>query len=85
MIRNQVDLGRMIEGFKLSCQTEGKSPKTIEWYEEFTRECLAILVARKITNQEVIDILFHLFIIRGVPEHIRSNSCPEFTAKAVRK
>jgi transposase InsO family protein len=33
----------------------------------------------------VIDILFNLFIFRGIPEHIRSDNGPEFTAKAVRE
>jgi transposase InsO family protein len=41
--------------------------------------------ARKIKNQDVLDILFDLFIFRGIPEHIRSDNGPEFTAKAVRK
>jgi|TARA_B100001971_G_C17975825_1_gene424743 transposase InsO family protein len=53
--------------------------------DENTRECLAIEVKRKITSQDVIDRLFHLFLFRGIPEHIRSDNGPEFTAKAVRK
>ena len=48
-------------------------------------ECLAILVARKVTNQDIISLLFNLFIFRGIPEHIRSDNGPEFTAKAIRK
>jgi putative transposase len=39
----------------------------------------------KINSQAVIDELFNLFIFRGIPEHIRSDNGPEFTAKAVRK
>lgn len=42
-------------------------------------------VARKINSQAVIDELFNLFIFRGIPEHIRSDNEPEFTAKAVRE
>ena len=38
-----------------------------------------------ISSQEVIDQLFHLFVFRGIPEHIRSYNGPEFTAKAVRE
>ncbi len=30
-----LDLQNLIQGFKLSCQTENKSPKTIEWYTCF--------------------------------------------------
>jgi len=35
LIKNQLDLKTMVEGFRLSCQTEGKSAKTVEWYESF--------------------------------------------------
>jgi len=45
---------------------------------------LAILVNRRITSQDVIDQLFHLFVFKGIPEHIRSDNGPEFTARAVR-
>ena len=41
-------------------------------------------MARKIKTQDVIDVLFHLFVFRGIPEHIRSDNGPEFTAKAIR-
>jgi putative transposase len=56
-----------------------------EYIRQEPRECLAILLARKIRNQDVIDLLFHLFIFRGIPEHMRSDNGPEFTAKAIRK
>ncbi len=39
---------------------------------------------RRITSQDVIDQLFELIIFKGIPEHIRSDNGPEFTAKAVR-
>ncbi len=58
--------------------------KILNIIDEYTRECLAILVARKIKTQDVIDLLFHLFIFRGIPEHLRSDTGPEFTAKAIR-
>jgi putative transposase len=64
---------------------EGKSFKLLTILDEYTRECLAIKVERRITSQDVIDHLFELFIFRGTPEHIRSDNGPEFTAKAVRK
>jgi len=32
---------------------------------------------------DVIDVISNLFILRGVPEHIRSDNGPEFVAKAV--
>ena len=51
--------------------------------DEFTHECLAIRVDRKLKSADVIDVLSDQFILRGVPEHIRSDNGPEFVAKAV--
>ena len=52
--------------------------------DEFTRECLAVKVARSLTSHNVIEVLTELFIERGVPVHIRSDNGPEFIAKRVR-
>lgn len=35
MESSNLELGNLIQGFTLSCQTEGKSPRTIEWYDSF--------------------------------------------------
>ena len=51
--------------------------------DEFSREALAIRVARQLGSAEVIDVLADLFIARGMPAHIRSDNGPEFVAKAV--
>ena len=53
--------------------------------DEFTHECLAIRVARKLKAIDVIDVLSDLFILRGVPGHIRSDNGPELIAKAVQE
>jgi hypothetical protein len=53
--------------------------------DEFTHECLAIRINRKLKAIDVIDVLCDLFILRGVPGHIRSDNGPEFVAKAVQK
>ena len=53
--------------------------------DEFTRECLAIRVNRKLRSTDVIDVLSELFILRGIPGHIRSDNGPEFVAMAVRE
>jgi len=53
--------------------------------DEFTRECLSIRVARKLKSLDVIDVLSDLFILRGVPGHVRSDNGPEFIATAVRE
>ena len=42
--------------------------------DEFTRECLAIRVDRRLKSTDVIDILSDLFILRGVPGHVRSDN-----------
>ena len=63
----------------------GRAFKILNIIDEYTRECLAMLVKRHITSQDVIDQLFQLIIFRGIPEHIRSDNGPEFTAKAVRR
>ena len=64
---------------------DGRPFKILNIIDEYSRECLATLIARKIRNQDVIDLLFHLFIFRGIPEHIRSDNGPEFTARTVRR
>jgi putative transposase len=71
--------------FMIDRTADGRVFKILNIIDEYTRECLAILVARKIKNQDVIDLLFNLFIFRGIPKYIRSDNGPEFTAKAVRK
>ena len=52
--------------------------------DEYTRECLAIRVARRLTQKDVIDVLYDLFCQSGVPVHIRSDNGSEFTARRVR-
>ena len=71
--------------FVMSWTANGKAFRILVIIDEYTRECLAILVKRRITSQDVIDRLFELFILRGIPEHIRSDNGPEFTAKEMRK
>jgi transposase InsO family protein len=53
--------------------------------DEYSRECLAIEVARKMNSQDVLSQLAQLFIFRGVPKCIRSDNGSEFTAKKVRQ
>ena len=53
--------------------------------DEFTWECLASRIDRKLNSISIIDALTDLFILRGVPAHIRSDNGPEFIATAVRE
>jgi putative transposase len=64
---------------------DGKAFRVLNIIDEYSRECLAALVERKIKSEDVLDQLFNLFVFRAVPEHIRSDNGPEFTARAVRK
>ena len=38
-----LELGNLIQGFELSCRTEGKSPRTTEWYISFLKRFLHVL------------------------------------------
>jgi putative transposase len=53
--------------------------------DEFSRECLAIEVARRLNSTNVLDCLGELFMSRGLPDYIRSDNGPEFVAEAVQK
>jgi putative transposase len=63
---------------------DGKAFRTLNILDEYSRECLAIRVKRKLNSTDVIDILTDLFILRGIPAFIRSDNGPEFIAEAVR-
>jgi putative transposase len=71
--------------FVASRTADGRVLKILTILDEYTRECLAIPVERRLTSEDVIDQLFNLFVLRGIPEHIRSDNGPEFTARAIRK
>ena len=62
---------------------EGKKYRMLNIIDEFTHECLAIRIDRRLKSTDVIDVLSDLFILRGIPGHIRSDNGPEFVAKAV--
>ena len=63
---------------------DGRRLKMLTLVDEYTREALAIHVARRITAEDLIDILLVLFVERGPPTHIRSDNGPEFIAGAIR-
>ena len=63
---------------------DGKVFRTLNILDEYSRECLAIRVKRKLNSTDVVDVLTDLFIMRGVPAFIRSDNGPEFVAKAIR-
>jgi hypothetical protein len=53
---------------------DGKAFRMLCIIDEFSRESLAIRVA----TTDVIDALCELFVLRGIPAHIRSDNSPEF-------
>ncbi len=63
---------------------DGRKFRMLCVVDEFSREALAIRVARKLSSIDVIDTLADLFIARGTPTHIRSDQGPEFVAEAVK-
>ncbi len=63
---------------------DGRSLRMLAIVDEYTRECLAIEVDRKLTSEDVLDKLTELFVHRGLPGHIRSDNGGEFTANRVR-
>lgn len=63
---------------------DGRAFRMLTVIDEYTRRCLAIVVARKLNADEVLHCLTDLFTLHGPPEHIRSDNGPEFAARAVR-
>lgn len=64
---------------------DGRKLRMLTVVDEYTRECLAIEVARRLSSQDVLAVLADLCVRRGPPAYIRSDNGPEFTARAVRR
>lgn len=60
---------------------DGRKLRLMTLIDEFTRECLAIRVARRINSFGVIDTMADVMIEHGVPEHVRSDNGAEMTAR----
>jgi putative transposase len=63
---------------------DGRPIRMLTVIDEFTRRCLAIVVARRLRSDDVLQCLTDLFVAHGPPEHIRSDNGPEFVARNVR-
>jgi len=63
---------------------DGRAFRMLTVIDEYTRECLAIQVDRRLRSDDVLHCLAELFTDRGPPDHIRSDNGSEFTATAVR-
>ncbi len=71
--------------FTMGRTHDGRPLKLLTVMDEYTRECLAIEVERRIRSDDVLDFLAGLFARHGPPEHLRSDNGPEFTANVVRR
>ena len=64
---------------------DGRALRILVLIDEYTRECLALRVARRLGSLQVIDTLADVMLVRGIPEHIGSDNGPEFIAEELRK
>lgn len=64
---------------------DGRRLRLLVVVDEYTRECLAIKVERRLQSVDVLEVLGDLFVERGVPEYIRSDNGSEFTAQLIRE
>ena len=63
---------------------DGQPFRMLTVIDEYSKECLAIIVKRKLKSADVLETLEDLFLKHGIPDHIRSDNGSEFTAIAVR-
>ena len=71
--------------FVLDRTHDGRAYRILNVIDEYTRECLAVRVARHLNHQDVLECLADLFCSRGVPDHIRSDNGSEFIATRLRQ
>ncbi len=64
---------------------DGRKLRMLNVIDEYTRECIAIRVRRKLNSKDVLMVLSKLFIQRGMPDYVRSDNGAEFIAKRLRK
>lgn len=63
---------------------DGKRFRMLTVLDEYSRECLAIKVARSLKAADVVEVLLDLFTLNGLPDYIRSDNGAEFTAGLVK-
>jgi putative transposase len=63
---------------------DGRLIKILTVIDEYSRECLAIVVERRLQSDDVLSCLTEPFVKYGSPDYIRSDNGSEFTAKAVK-
>jgi transposase InsO family protein len=63
---------------------DGRALRILALIDEYTRECLALRVARRLNRRDVIETLSDGMLWRGIPEPLRSDNGPEFVAQQLR-
>ena len=69
--------------FQFDVTDDGRTIKMLNIIDEYTRECLAIKVARTIDADDVVDVLDRLAAVHGAPAFVRFDNGGEFIAAAV--
>jgi putative transposase len=64
---------------------DGRTVRMLNLIDEHTRESLLVRPERRWSSAKVIEALADVMVMKGVPEHIRSDNGPEFVAKDLRK
>jgi putative transposase len=64
---------------------DGRTVRMLNLIDEHSRECLMIRSERRWSSARVIEALADVMVLKGVPEHLRSDNGPEFVAKDLRK
>ena len=60
--------------FMSAFTNDGRTVRFLNLIDEYTRQCLAIYVGRRINSNQVIELLADAMIEHGIPEHIRSDN-----------
>ncbi len=60
---------------------DGRSVRLLNLIDEHTRESLLVRAERHWSSSRVISALADVMVMKGVPEHLRSDNGPEFVAK----
>ncbi len=71
--------------FVMDRTRDGRPLKLLTVLDEYTRECVAIEVRRRLTSQDVQGVLSEWFLVHGCPTYIRSDNGPEFIARSLRR
>ena len=64
--------------------SNGRSYKMLTVLDEYTRQALAVTVRTGMRSEDVLEVLYGLFLRHGKPEFVRSDNGPEFASQATR-